>query len=138
MDCNVDWSGFTVEAFAEYCERVKRGRLHDGDYLGCCRIGDVCFDLVTRASGHFNAEGLWYTDTYYLEYDLYVGGIDDGYGYSKIDDGYPYTYKDGGSFDGLCNTMSYEAFKQMALKKFESYLRYVDCMDRAILPLHIW
>ena len=138
MKAEVDWSGFTSEAFAKYCERVKRGDLHDDDYLGCCRIGDVCFELATRSSGADYIDGSLRPGKWYLIYDLYVGGVDDGYGYSKIDDGYPYTYKEGGSFHGLCETMSYDDFKQMAMRKFEAYLHDVNCLEQAMKPLHIW
>lgn len=138
MDLNISWAGFTETDFANYCDRVQRGDIEDGDYLGCCRIGDVCFDLVTRMSGNEYVNGSWRPGKWYLDYDLYVGGVDDGYGYSHIDDGYPYTYMEGGSFDGLCETMSYEAFQHMAVQAFESYLRNVNCMDRAMQPLHIW
>ena len=54
----------------------------EADYITSIRSGDLCFDLIER-----NVDGI-----NYVLADLYVGGIDTGYGYSK--DGYPYDFAD--------------------------------------------
>lgn len=66
-----NWNSFTEEDFVNYCATIENERMFDNDFIGCVRIGDLCFDLIVRE----------YNDEFVLDYDLYVGGFDDGYGY---------------------------------------------------------
>lgn len=49
-----------------------------GNYIGSVRAGDLCFDILEWGN--------------HLWLDLYVGGVDTGYGYGA--DGYPYDFCD--------------------------------------------
>lgn len=71
-----------------------------GLYLGAARCGDVCFDILARDERspeeypETNAIDHGGKQPVYLDFDLYVGGIDDGYGYSDRNPetpSYPYT-----------------------------------------------
>lgn len=144
-----NWNGLRESVWAKY--RANSKTLGDGEYIGNCRVGELCFDLIT----HTNFEETGYN----LTFDLYVGGVDTGYGYSKKEamysgayadvhnipenEKYPYDYADGASFDGLCDQMSYEEFKAMAEKRFvqfiaESKYEKADLLAKAKEPLHMW
>lgn len=71
------------ERVKEFLETIKKDR-NDApmDFIGEVRTGNICFDMVER-----EAEG-----KYYLWADLYVGGIDSGYGYGL--NNYPYDFVD--------------------------------------------
>ena len=99
--------------------------LHN-DYLGNCRAGEVCFDIIIRAD----------EDHEWISYDCYVGGIDDGYGDTL--DGYPYSYTDGGDFDDLLEGITFDEFKRMAEERFKKFIWDADLVDDAEQPLHIW
>lgn len=53
-----------------------------GEYVGSVRTGNLCFDIINWGN--------------HLWFDLYVGGVDTGYGYGA--DNYPYDYCDVASF----------------------------------------
>ena len=76
----------------------------DGEYVGHVRVGNLCFD-ITSWGNH-----LWF--------DLYVGGIDTGYGYGA--DNYPYDFCDvaGFSWDDNLTHVSDDDFK----KELEEYI----------------
>ena len=134
----IDWT--------DYCARSENEMIENGDYVGCCRIGDLCFDIVLRE----------YDEACTLDYDLYVGGVDSRYGYSvfsamesgkyKSEDEvpdkecYPYDYYGGGSFDDSCIWMRFDEFKRIAERRFDEFIE--DCSDeikaKANEPLHIW
>lgn len=127
-----NWDGFTATDFADYCARVESGTTaYDLDYIGAVRVGELCFDLVVREA---NDEGT----AMFLTYDLYVGGVDTGYGYKK--DGYPYDYADGKDFADTCTSMSYEDFKKMCEKEFTEFIsiKGKEIREKAEMPLHIW
>ena len=67
----------------KWLEAKAAGDKEIHDHIGSVRIGTLCFDLIERKGKR---------DKNYLYADLYVGGIDTGYGYGKDD--YPYTYVD--------------------------------------------
>lgn len=84
---------------------LDRDYIPDGGLtIGCARTGDVCFDINLRDYRNETGD----SDDIYLSCDLYIGGIDDGYGYSAEDamltgkylskfdvpssEMYPYTY----------------------------------------------
>ena len=131
-----NWDGFTAENYDEY---FREEHIDDCDYIGSVRIGDLCFEIV---AWHFGRDG----DR--LGFEIYVGGVDDGYGYSKsgsclcqdeTDKGYPYTQMDGDvfSFDER-NGMSYEEFRTAAEEEFTQYIEWYDLTEKAEMPLHIW
>ena len=106
--------------------------MFDNDFVGCVRIGDLCFDLVLRE----------YNNEFVLDYDLYVGGIDDGYAYGK--ENYPYTEGGGGTFEDSLISMSYEDFVKQAEEAFTDYIYHsnysaeYNLVDKANEPLHTW
>ena len=53
-----------------------------GEYVGSVRVGNLCFDIIDWGN--------------HLWFDLYIGGVDTGYGYGA--DNYPYDYCDAASF----------------------------------------
>ena len=132
-----DWSGLTPEEWTDYCSRMENSQCYPDDYIGAVRIGELCFDLVTRK--YSEAEGI------VLTYDLYVGGVDSGYGYSRIEPDYPYDYAEGSDFEDSCISLSYEEFRQIAEAAFLRYLNEgqvfytgADLRLMAEKPLHIW
>jgi hypothetical protein len=124
------WGGFTENDFKQYCDNVDV--LGEDWFVGAVRIGDLCFDLVTR---DFGDGGIT------LTYDLYIGGVNDGYGCKN---GHPYTYGDGGSFRGSCTDMTYEEFTAYAegvLSEFIAGCKPTDdynVQSKADEPLCIW
>ena len=103
-----------------------------GDYIGCVRVGNLCFDLVVS----YDIYG-----KQFLAYDLYVGGVDTGYGYS--DSNYPYDYAEGGNFEDTLISMTYENFQKYAEEKFELFIKIwpdegPSLIEKANEPLNIW
>lgn len=100
--------------------------------VGFCRIGDLCFDLVIR-DYRLEAD----KPRLYLTYDLYVGGIDSGYGYGEDD--YPYDYADGSGW-GMesVKLYSFDQFKIMAEDEFTGFIKLSGYEDKANEPLHVW
>ena len=127
-----NWDGFIEEDFANYCATIENEKMFDNDSVGCIRIGDLCFDLVLRE----------YNNEFVLDYDLYVGGVDDGYGYGK--DNYPYTEGGGGTFEDSLISMSYDDFVKQAEEAFTDYIYHsnysaeYNLVDKANEPLHTW
>lgn len=95
------------------------------EYIGCCRVGNLCFDILVRCD-----------ETTYLSYDCYIGGVDDGYGYG-IDD-YPYTYGDGGDWYSLLEEKSLAEFRELAEEEFSDFITENHLEDKANEPLHVW
>ena len=87
-----DWTNFTEVDFDDYCIKAKNNSITSEDYIGCVRVGDLCFDLLISYDQHGKM---------FLAYDLYVGGVDTGYGCTASD--YPYDYAEGGNFEGTEN-----------------------------------
>lgn len=134
MKFDFDWREFTEKDFVNYCAMVENDQILDNDYVGCVRVGELCFDFVYRYDGEQET----------LDYDMYLGGVDTGYGYSKID-GTPYTEGGGGIFeDGLLIGLSYDEFKQTVEKTITNFIVSENNDYRGILvplakaPLHIW
>lgn len=95
--------------FARYKEDQKTYALDEneegsGEYIGCVRVGNLCYDIIDWG------DHLWF--------DLYVGGVDTGYGYGADD--YPYDYCDlaGFKWDDDLADVSDEDFK----KELESFI----------------
>lgn len=125
-----DWRDFDETKF-ENCKKDMETGDHIDDYIGAVRVGNLCFDLVLRGCDDTNGS--------ILTYDLYVGGVDTGYGYKND---YPYDYDDGGSFKGI-EEMDYHEFVTYAEKAMSEYImesKYAlaDLVEKASEPLNIW
>lgn len=100
------------------------------DYMFSVRVGDLCFDLKASEDDDPDCPAV---------YDLYVGGVDDGYGYSRTKPGYPYTYYDGGVFRENALAMSFDEFKKCAEAEFTEFISFSDnLVEKALQPLNIW
>jgi hypothetical protein len=141
-----DWRGFTEIDFVDYCSKMENNMIYEDDYLGSVRVGDLCFDLLTK----FNTN-----NDMVLAYDLYVGGIDTGYGYSnpnkfnpekyKEEDDYPYDYVSGLEFGDSCISMCYEKFQKFAEAEFEHFVivenesyKLASLIEKANEELKVW
>lgn len=110
----------------------------EGTYIGALRAGDLCFDILNWGN--------------HLWFDLYVGGVDTGYGYSSKEGfkGYPYDFCDSVSF---CNktdvqNISFEDFKKMIGKFVQEHLaenssydvkgKHIDLLKKANSKLKMW
>ncbi len=127
-----DWTNFTEIDFADYCAKAENNMIGDDEYVGAVRVGNLCFDLMVRANEN---------DELYLSYDLYVGGVDSGYGYTVSD--YPYDYAEGGDFENTMISMTYEEFQKYAEGKFEEFImtwpyEAASLIEKANEPLNIW
>lgn len=126
----------------------------EGDCIGCCRVGDLCFDIRAWNGGDWTGWG----------FELFCGGVDTGYGYSareamktgkyenkwEVPDElqYPYDEVDYGEFDMWYNEPlpPLDEFKVKAETVFEefinshrdSYIDNADLMAKANEPLHVW
>lgn len=133
------------------------GRALDYDCVGHARVGDVCFDLIIRdlrdeeefpEDAGFDHNG---RQPIYFDFDVYVGGIDDGYCYSKRNPAtpdYPYTngYFAGGDIG--CEAyledylgMSLDEFLEAAensMAEFLSRPQNKAAREAANRPLHYW
>ena len=111
-----------------------------GDYIGSARVGNLCFDIINWGN--------------HLWFDLYVGGVDTGYGYSCKEEykDYPYDYADSCSFiwdDDVKDTSLEEFQKELTeyikehIEKLEGYVTDVKAMavsliDKANEELQLW
>lgn len=75
-----------------------------GEYIGSVRAGNICFDIINWGN--------------HLWFDLYVGGVDTGYGYSDRNgfENYPYDYAD------ECSFSWHEDVQNISLEQFEKDL----------------
>lgn len=112
----------------------------DGNYIGALRIGNLCFDILNWGN--------------HLWFDLYVGGVDTGYGYSEKDgyERFPYDYADSCSFrwDKDVSGTELKSFQDELsdyIKKFimekKSYTTdtkaiFVDLIAKANEDLQLW
>ena len=97
--------------FAEYKKNQKSYGKDDegsGEYVGCARCGNLCFDIMDWGN--------------HLWFDLYVGGVDTGYGYG--DDEYPYDYCDVASFkwDADLTDTTDEVFESTVERYIEEHI----------------
>ena len=113
-----------------------------GEYLGCCRVGELCFDIRAWCPGEeWNGWG----------FELFCGGVDSGYGYSteisKYDEvnGYPYDEVDYGEFPAGFETYKLSVFEREAEKVFEQFIKNTamvydkaNLISKANEPLHVW
>lgn len=130
FECNISENDWT-----EYMSKYENETIWDGEYICCFRVGDLCFDIVYTDPGD---------EKPFLRYDLYVGGEDTGYGYSRIEDGYPYDYADGDGFGDTCVWMTLDDFKAKAEEVLTAYINENDTrfgyslVEKANEPLHVW
>lgn len=130
---NFNWDGFSEEIFNKYKKDTREGSIIADDCLGLVRIGNLCFDIITR--NYENEESV------VLDADLYVGGVDSGYGYSSS--GYPYDFAGGFTISDEIKTMSYLEFKaylEIELKNFIYFFKHsgADLIELAHKELNIW
>ena len=121
----------------------------EGEYLGCCRVGNLCFDIRAWHGGEWAGWG----------FELFCGGVDSGYGYSSreamatgkyknkhdVPDEllYPYDEVDYGEFPAKFASYSLTEFQRKAEPIFEEFIRTsnydgADLLAKAEEPLHIW
>ena len=83
----LNWTCNKEELKKYFKNRNNNKAEEDSDYIINIRAGVLCYDLIER-----------YIDgIFYLYAELYVGGIDSGYGYVDRDTKrYPYDYCDSG------------------------------------------
>jgi len=142
---NFNWESFTEKDFVNHCARTENDMNAYGDYVGCVRVGSLCFDLTVR---DFDDDG-----NFVLCYDLYVGGINNGgimedgdepYGWSKIIEDYPYEEAEGGDFEDSMISVSYEDFQKIAETAMTEYIDHsaytekFNLTERASEPLIVW
>lgn len=111
------------------------------DYLCNVRSGELCFDLIVREDE---------LGEYKLFTDLYVSGIDTGYGQSET--GKPYDF-----FGDIGYTFDIHDFRGMNLDQFKTFIsekltseilskktgadfwgKEHDLIEKAVKPLIIW
>lgn len=157
-------------------DKFQKSALHemakaalDRDYIpeggltiGCARVGDVCFDINLRDYRNETGD----SDDIYLACDLYVGGIDDGYGYSAEDalltgnyiykhqvpaeELYPYTYAEdctcgghlaeyiGADFDELVDALENEMNDALNIYAQRSPDNRKLLAEAINRPFHFW
>lgn len=136
MAYNFNWDKLTKDDWDLFYWLTKDGEEYSDDFIGCVRVGNLCFDLITRQ--YDENEGP------VLTFDLYVGGVEDHYAYSRILPDYPYAYAEGSDFGKLLPAEYYEDFKQKAEAMFTDYIenstytKKFGLMQEASRPLHIW
>ena len=151
LNFNWDMDEKHWEEFANALDRKAHDVAHMvGEYLGCCRVGDLCFDIRAWSPGEFwNGWG----------FELFCGGVDTGYGYSAEDAlktgkyeskwdvpaelQYPYDEVDYGEFPDGFSSYSLTEFQRKAEPIFEELIRTsnydgADLLAKAEEPLHIW
>jgi len=142
------------EEFANALDRKAFEVAHMvGEYLGCCRVGDLCFDIRAWSPGEFwNGWG----------FELFCGGVDTGYGYSareamkdhpewkwkyEVPDKllYPYDEVNYGEFPAGFESYSLKEFQEKAEPVFEEFIKEksiiydnADLIAKANEPLHEW
>lgn len=141
------------EEFANAIDRKAFDLAHmAGEYLGCCRTGDLCFDIRAWSPGEFWTG--W-------GFELFCGGVDSCYGYSqreametgKYNDKYevpdelwyPYDEVDYGELPAGFETYSLVEFQKAAEVVFEKFIksandRYkeADLIAKANAELHVF
>ena len=110
------------------------------NYIGSARTGDICFDFVVRDDRTDDDP-----NEIYLNIDLYVGGIDSGYGYSDRNHetpNYPYDYREGcGGYLWEYLDHDLDELIELLEKEMTEYLNGIKDKDvRAAIarPLHYW
>lgn len=127
-DLSFSWNIFTSEDFSQIKKDMQR-RIEGN--TASIRVGTICIDCIANE----------YDDGIFLDYDVYVGGEDTGYGFKGS---YPYDYIDGGSFSKEIFDMTYREFKEYAEKVLTNFIVKNDkqptysLMEHAKQDLLIW
>lgn len=141
---NWTWDKNQEKEIKSFVKDVSKNTSDPGEYDFLCnvRCGELCFDIVERETN---------PGVMKVFADLYVGGIDTGYGYSK--DGYPYDF-----MEDVGYVWDVSAFKGLDLNGFKAIVEQkiskcvldaktahttrgietVDLLKKAEMPLHIW
>lgn len=141
------------EEFANALDRKAFDVAHMvGEWLGYCRVGDLCFDIRAWSPGEFWTG--W-------GFELFCGGVDTGYGYSSrealatseykskwdVPDEllYPYDEVGYGEFPKGFETYNMAEFQQKAEGVFEEFIKEkskiydeADLIAKANEKLHVW
>ena len=139
----------------EFADAIDRGAFDVaysvGEYLGCCRIGDLCFDIQAWNGGEWSGWG----------FELFCGGVNTSYGYSCQDamiNGnyaskydvpkelwYPYDEVEYGEFPDGFSSYTMKEFQKYAEPIFEEFIKYnaptydrADLLAKADEELHVW
>ena len=142
------------EEFANALDREAFDVAHMvGEYLGCCRVGDLCFDIRAWSPGEeWTGWG----------FELFCGGVE-GYGYSAkeamendskyystkydVPDEllYPYDEVNYGEFPAGFESYTANEFQKAAERVFEKFIEEqsiiydnADLIAKANEPLHEW
>lgn len=111
---NVRWN-LNEEDFQRALTGVKNNLINGGlDYIGSFEVGALSIEFILRC----------YDDNIQLDYDVYVGGIDEGYGYTESNK--PYDFCEGGMMIDKNNInvfLNFEVFKKLALKEINNYIQ---------------
>ena len=143
-----NWDEFTEKDYINYCNmETETAWLHADECIGFIRVGEICCDLLLR---QYNNDPNDLT----LTWDVYVGGVDTGYGYSAGDalatgkykchedvpdeELYPYDYIGGGDFLDFNKSMTYTEFKKMAEDVVTKFIVMFKLEDKANMKLHKW
>lgn len=108
-------------------------KYENGTYVGCCRIGNLCWDIVINKDRNNKKKSV-------LTAELFVGGVDRGYG--KSEHGYPFDYDDDGYYI-MDIDADIEKMKEYAEDFFSGYIanngyEYADLKELAEGALNIW
>ena len=100
--------------FSEYKKGQKsyKKESETGEYVGAVRFGNLCYDIFNWGN--------------HLWFDLYVGGVDTGYGYGA--DRYPYDYCDiaGFSWNDDLSDISDDDFKKNLEAHIEDHIKAIE------------
>lgn len=114
-ELNFNWSRFPEQAYKDYASQVNAGHkdptkaFDDGDFIGAVYVGDLCFDFTVRFTQDEPIERI-------LDFDMYVGGVDTGYGYSdRVVKNYPYDWEGGSDFGYYEDTPLLPTFHDYAM-----------------------
>lgn len=140
MEFNYD--GFPKQKWIELYTKLRENDIDDDEYCGSIRVGDLCFDIILHTSIYWDSNELDPTDSYVCG-DLYIGGVDSGYGYGN--DNYPYDYSSDGadmSVKEFLNLITYEEwktkFEELAMETIERNNEHYGTVAKANEPLHVW
>lgn len=104
----------------------KDRELLDGAYYGCVHVGNLCFDIMLHTVEDEHIDG-----------DLYVGGLDAGYGYSE--DGYPYDFAGDGAdmtVEEFLDIITYKKWKALFEERAKEAINRNDDMYGTVAKAH--
>ena len=138
-----DWVCDDISLLENWLEKVRNNKdCEEYGNIVSIRSGALCFDLVEKKV----------ENDFYLYAYLYVGGIDTGYGYSRLleieGDEYPYDYYEEGGADWRVDKIANEDAdsilkiieKELETKITEKSSEYEYCslIEKASEELKIW